>query len=329
VVALRQMPPPPDVIYFVVKGDGLEHTYVRQDYDWGRILHDAWGGFDRLGVSESSFTSISRHDYTPLGISRQEVANFRRWRGYGNPGPPDNLAILDFAFAPELKPEPSRRWRLVGEDLIHRVGLSRLSREDWLRGLVIRNRVESVSTSEFDLSSLQPAAFTWPDQDRWRDIREIRGEPAMGPLRISVHPDVVGRFSTRKFGPRGMVVRCDELADSGKGVVNIAFLPREEALGVDGHPGRLGIRIEYSVDGVPPARVQFALVGEPSGEVTGAPRNPGEDALELWSSPAAAPQPRTAWLVITATRPGAEVQIHNISAGWVTVKHHPAPVPTE
>lgn len=313
VAALRRQTPPPGVDFFVAEGSRLEHTYARRHYDWGRILHDAWGGFDRLGVTAGDKPLISRQDYTPLGLTRETVSDFRRWMGYGNPGPPDDWCEIKIETRPDFDFREAGVWKVVGEDVLHRLHLRTQTRQDWLASFVTQVSISAPHQYPYDATRLRAARFEWTQGVRsWRPVTQPL--PIADPLiaEVRADPDMAGQFSFLPLGGSGFALRCDALpVAGGPATVSLRMLFRVPSDSGGGAQRTFGATCEFFPfpGAVAP---QLTLVTLPYREQPGFSRMPDLDGVEVWSTNL----PSHALLQWAARAPGQVVQIRKLRTGF-------------
>lgn len=327
VAALRWRASPPGVNFFVVEGAWLEHTYARRHYDWGWILHDAWGGYDRIAEVSDRWQPVPRHYYTPLGISREKVADFRRWMGYGNPGPPDDWCELGFETRPEFDFKETGVWKVVGEDVLHRLHLCTQTRKAWLAGFITRVSISAPHEYAFSSESLPRQKFLWGKNASWRQVIS-RPFPVADPVLMELKPyeGIVGAFSLLPLGEGGFALRCDALpAAGGPAVLNVEIAPRAAASAADATARACGVVCDFHVfEETEPPRLVWITAG--SKETEGWRPRPGVDSIEAWVTT----PPVRAWLIWTARAPGDMVQIRALKLGFTqsggeTTQHRDSP----
>ena len=317
VAALRGHVPPLGVNFFVVEGARLEHTYVRRHYDWGRILHDAWGGDDRIAEVGDRCGPAPYHYYTPLGISREKVADFRRWLGYGNPGPPDDWCEIKIETRPDFDFHEAGVWKVVGEDALRRLHLRTQTREDWLVGFIPRVSISAPHGYAFSSVSLPAQKFSWSKGAFWRRV-STQPLPVADPviMEIKAHSDISGAFSLAPLGPGSFALRCDALpAAGGPAVLHLQIAPHVAASAADGTARAYGVVCDFHVfEETEPPRLIWITAGSKATE--GAGLRPGVDSIEAWVTT----PPVRAWLIWTARAPGDMVQIRELRTGF-TMAH--------
>lgn len=315
IAALRSTSPPAQVNFFIVTGVNLEHRYARRHYDWGYLLSQAWGGFDRVAEMRDRRGPVNFHYYTPLGISREKLANFRQWMGYGNPGPPDEWCQLDFKTTPALD-FGTTPWGIIMTDVRHRLGLANQSREAWLKELI---PVVSISAPQpFLLSSaaLPRQTFRWDRSANWKQLNED-SFPSGAPIQLILAPqaNTVGTFSILPLGPEGFALRCDDFpSDNVPAVLEIRMLIPASLHTNTPERHMFGVACDYfAFNRAPPPRV--VLVTLPYKETEGLPRQPDVDSLEAWSEST----PAHAWLLWKPRAAGDMIQIRSLKAGFTCV----------
>ena len=312
-IALRRLEPPPGVDDFVIRGTHLEHTYHRRFYDWGLLLHEAWGGYDRIAVPLDEWRLVRRQDYTPLGLNREMVANFRRWMGYGQPGPPDRWCLIDIGVRPGIDAGPGGVYALVGEDILHRLGLCAQTRAEWLLGYVSNTAISAVHDFPFSSSLLQPVRFDW------RNAQEIRVAATLAlPVRssafsgIGADPDLSGAFSIEPSGDATFAIRCEALpAHGGAAMLSLRMLVRSTgSVRKPPSPG-FGVACDFKVSPGAP-RPQLVLVTIPYLENPGYESIPGLDSIETWSTAT----PSHALLIWSPDAAGEVLEVRSLKAGY-------------
>ena len=309
VAALRRWPAPLGVNFFVVSGDHLEHTYVRRHYDWGRILYDAWGGAERIAVTRPRWHPIPRHYYTPLGISRDEVADFRQWMGYGNPGPPDNWCTIEFDTIPEFDFSAVGPIKVVLADLRHRLELEPESRQSWLEKFVTHVKISTPQAYPFSSEALTPQAFAWANSPGWRPLDEHAFTP-VEPVTITLHwhESTTGTFSIMPLGRTGFAIRCDAVPTNGAPtLLNIKI---DLASPAPLRSGPHGIACDYAIIGDSTApKLVWITPGDHFTEGSSPQRDVA--SIESW----VAEPPVRAWLTWPAHAAGEVIQIRQLKEG--------------
>lgn len=311
IATLSPLSPPPGVNFFVVTGHELEHRYVRRHYDWGYILHAAWSGYDRSAEMQSRLGPTDRHYYTPIGMSREKLANFREWMGYGSPGPPDRWCRLElhptasFAFG-------SNPWRVVATDLWYRSLGSSGEREAWLRKFISHATISPPLPYAFGSETLPRQSLQWEQLPGWMSATSripVRIEPA--DMELHVHESVKGRFSIIPLGLHGFAIRCDSLPETGESaVINIEMRPSMvSAFHTEGN--KYGIACDvYAFREASPPRIFMVT---PNQEIEGTVPRPGLTILEAWGT---AP-PLRFWFIWTAHNAGELVQVKHLRYGTI------------
>ena len=309
IAALRTLTPPPEVNFFIVTGSELEHRYVRRHYDWGYVFHKAWGGYDRSGEMLDRRGPTDRHYYTPLGISREKIANFRQWMGYGNPGPPDSWCILEFHPAADLA-FGNTPWRVVATDLWYRLQGKANERSAWLRHFIPIVKISLPIPYSLGAEALRKQTFQWNGAQGWREITPqtlVMIEPTH--TELHVHESIKGRFSIIPIDNQGFALRCDSLPDKGEpAIVNIELRPMRAPTWDNRN---YGIACNMHIFGG--ASLPRLVLITPDKENEGMRPRPDVNIVEAW----APESPLRSWIIWTAHTVGEVVQVRNLSIGSV------------
>ena len=307
ILALRTLTPPPNVNFFIVTGSELEHRYVRRHYDWGYVLHKAWGGYDRSGEMFDRRGPTDRHYYTPIGMSREKLVNFREWMGFGSPGPPDSWCTLEFHTA-ESFAFGSNPWRVVAIDLWYRVRGNTKDREKWLREFIPSIIISPPTHYAFGAEALTQQLLQWGGTMIWRQLTpltQVSIKPAH--LALHVHDSIKGRFSVMPIAEHGFAIRCDSLPDDGTpAVVNIELRPS-----VMPEKGNRNHGIACDVHAFGSASLPRLFLVTIDKETEGVRPQPDLDTLEAW----VLEPPLRSWIIWTSNQAGAVVLVKNISYG--------------
>lgn len=317
VAALRRLSPPQNVGMFLIRGENLEHTYRREFYDWGRLFHEAWGGYDRIGVPEARLKPPRFHYQTPLGMSRDHVANFAVWMGYGNPALADASATVVLASSSDFNLSDDQAWSTVLRDLSCRLGIGPMSREAWLAHFITAARIETPRSFAYNSQRLPQQPLLQPDLWQWQDTVNRPSISAAGSAHpVAVHAQKDGTFSLLTAGNRGFLLRCDGM-ETGPG------RETELALRVDAGPapaGELaqlwGVALKLvRVPAIIPPRLVLVLAD--GTEIEGAWRSGDSDSLEVWSFPDSSSPPVCAWIIWRPKTPGSRLHCASVRSGWI------------
>lgn len=309
IAALRRLPPPVNTAYFFVRGDHLEHTYAREFYDWGYIFHRAWGGYHRIGLPEGRPPAASGPSATSFGLSRDLIANFSRWMGYGDSAAADNVAVIAFEESRDFASLSHHPWSAVARDLAARVHLGLSTREQLLTGYVPSARIESVTRPLADATQLPllPLRST-----SWlvASTRPLLSSAGAAP-HVTVHGADGGLFEVLPAGTRGLLVRYQALVAPAP--------PAEIAVRVEipspmqGASARWGmaLRITRHSALTPPRLVLVSAGGlETEGEWTSSTA----DWLEVWNP--AGTVPVCAWILWRPKSTEERLTVRELHAGW-------------
>lgn len=312
VTALRRYPAPVRVNFFVISGDNLEHTYVRRHYDWGRILYDAWGGGERIAVTSSQWKPVPRHHYTPIGISRDQVADFARWMGYGNPGPPDNWCTIEFDTIPEFDFSAVGPIKVVIADLRHRLDLESESRQSWLDKFVTRVKISRPQAYPYSSEALPSQTFAWSNTRSWRPLNQQAFHSAgNSEIALQWHDSTKGTFSIIPLNKTGFAIRCDALpAQDASAILNIKIDLIKSGLPNSSFSGPHGITCDYSIIGESaPPKLVWVTLGNNFTEGFSPYQNAG--SIEAWVEET----PTNAWLAWVPHATGQIIHIQRLKVG--------------
>lgn len=320
VAALRRITPPQDVGMFLIKGENLEHTYRREFYDWGRIFHEAWGGYDRIGVPESRFKPPHFHYQTPMGINRDQVANFAHWMGYGNPNAPDEMAEVVFESSRDLDITDGQIWPTVLRDLACRLGLGSESREAWLAHFITGVKITAPRAYAYDSGrlSVQPLLRSNPPQ--WQDTLTrplIAGMPGSG--QIAVESQKAGSFSILLAGGQGFLLRCDRMENGQDQEAELDIKIDVGPMPANPKAKTWGVALKIPrADNITPPRLVLVLAD--GTEIEGAWRSDNNDSLEVWTTPDNTSAPERAWVVWRINAAGSRMYCASIGVGWLNLE---------
>lgn len=317
VEALRRVAPPQNIGMFLIRGENLEHTYRREFYDWGRLFHEAWGGYDRIGVPEARLKPPRFHYQTPLGMSRDQVANFAVWMGYGNPDLADASATVVLESSTDFNIADDQVWPTVLRDLSCRLGMGPTSREAWLAHFITAIRIETPRSFVYNSQRLPRQPLLQPDPLRWQDTVNrplISAAESTHPLAVYAQKD--GAFSILPAGDTGFLLRCDG-RETGPGREAELALRVNAGPAPAGEPAQTwGVALELvRVPAITPPRLVMALAD--GTEIEGAWRSDNSDSLEVWSLPDSSAPPVCAWIVWRPKTPGSRLHCASVRSGWI------------
>lgn len=317
VAALRRITPPQNVGMFLIKGENLEHTYQREFYDWGRLFHEAWGGYDRIGVPESRFKPPHYHNQTPLGINRDQVANFAHWMGYGNPNAPDEMAEVVFESSRDLDIAEGQIWPTVLRDLACRLGLSSETREAWLAHFITTVKITTPRAYAYDSLRLNVQPLLRSNRPQWQDTLTrplISGMPGSGQIAVDSQKD--GSFSIFLAGDKGFILRCDS-RENGPGreaeldlKIDIGPLPVNSTAQTWG----VALKIIRAPNNVTPRLVLSLADGT---EIEGQWKSASFDSLEVWTPADTSSPPVCAWFIWRPHTKDHPLHCAAIRSGWI------------
>lgn len=317
ITALRRLSPPHNIGMFLIKGRNLEHTYRREFYDWGHLFHAAWGGHDRIGMPEDRLTPPRFHYQTPLGVSRDHVANFAVWMGYGNPDLADASATIVLESSPDFDISQDDVWPTVLRDLSCRLGMGPMARETWLAQFITAARIEPPRPFAYNSQRLPHQPLLQTDPPRWQDTVNRPLISAAGSAHpIAVYAQKDGIFSILPAGDQGFLLRCDGM-ETGPG------REAELALRVDvgpapaGEPARtwgVALKLVRIPTGTSP---RLVLVLADGTEIEGAWRSGDNDSLEVWTNPDNSSTPVCAWFIWRPKELDARLHCASVRSGWI------------
>lgn len=305
VAALRSVAPPERVSFFLISGRNLEQNYTRQHYDWSYLLHSAWGGYHRTAEMADRLGPVNRHYYTPIGLSREKVADFAEWMGYGHPGPPDDWCRIDVQTAPAFD-FGGMPLDAVFQDLCFRAAGRTTERETWLRSFITEIRVSPPFPFRYSATQLTAQHLVQPGRSGWQPAsRGLWAALQPSGAQLHVHDSIRGGFSILPLGPRGFSLRCDALpAPASPAVINIEVRLPTAAVPRMNNP--YGIACEVGTLG-DSERPRLYLVASDA-EIEAVPARPGVFTVEAWTDTI----PQRAWIVWAPTRVGAVAQIRDL-----------------
>jgi hypothetical protein len=319
--ALGEMPAP-GVNYLVIHGDNLEHTYNRRWYDWGYILHKAWGGFERIGIEERLLKFGGFQESIPLGMRRDYVESLSNWIGYGCPGPPDDWTDVDIETAPDFDFRGGTPWRVVLRDLYLRIFGAAGARDKWLRHFILRVHIDPPHPYTFDSSRLQLVPLREANARKWQAAASRPMLSATGAaFPISAYLEAGGSFSVLLNGSNGLTLRCDSVVSAEKA-------PAEIQVAVKIGPRDNVLPAGEAAWGIAVSAARCLIVTEPRlviiladrTEYEGTWRSSRDDSLEAWCPPGLKSPPVTAWLIWKADWAHERLCIHSIRCGWVAAE---------
>lgn len=320
VAALRRISPPPNVGQYLIRGHNLEHTYPREFYDWGRLFHEAWGGYDRIGVPESRFKPPHFHYQTPLGINRDLVANFSQWMGYGNADAPDVMAEVRFETSPDFEIMDENIWPTVMHDLSCRLGLGSESRETWLSHFITAVTITGPRAYAYDSGRLNLQPLSRASSPHWQDTitRPLISEKP-GSSQTAVYSQKDGQFSILLAGDQGFILRCDaiELGPNREAELNIKIDVGPQPFNSADQTWGVALEIPRTADFRPP---RLVLVLADGTELEGRWKSDRLNSLEVWYSAADISTPTHAWIVWRPQSVEARLHCASIRVGWIRLR---------
>lgn len=129
--ALKRERPLKDVVLYLIRGQNLEGVYDRRMYDWGFIMSQAWGGFDKRAVPEYKYKIANSPMRYPLGGSRYGIENVMYWMGFGSSDSSDTIGLIEIT-PHEVDIDRINKYEVFWADLKYRFGFANESRSQWL-----------------------------------------------------------------------------------------------------------------------------------------------------------------------------------------------------
>ena len=144
--ALKKKQPLKNVDLYIIRGKDLEGIYDRRWYDWGFIMSQAWGGFDRLAIYERQYKIPDSYRKHPLlGDRRYKMRWLMHWMGFGSSGSNDTIGLIELSPL-DIDINRINKYTLFWFDIEHRFGVSKENRKQWL--------------SKFYAASILPETYT-------------------------------------------------------------------------------------------------------------------------------------------------------------------------